>query len=40
MTILLVHRVERDHQRCLDKYGKSWEQYEKQVPYKILPYVY
>lgn len=40
MTILLMQRVERDHQRCSGKYGKYWDQYCKEVPYKVLPYVY
>lgn len=25
MTILLVHRIERDHERCKGKYGKYWD---------------
>lgn len=37
---LLVHRQTRDEAKCRAKYGKTWEQYEKQVPYKIIPGVY
>ncbi|KAL6944675.1 erg24, C-14 sterol reductase [Hanseniaspora osmophila] len=37
---LLLHRQKRDEHKCREKYGKSWEQYEKEVPYKIIPYVY
>lgn len=37
---LLVHRQMRDDAKCLAKYGKSWEEYKKRVPYKIVPYVY
>lgn len=37
---LLLHRQTRDEAKCREKYGKVWEQYEKQVPYKIIPYVY
>lgn len=37
---LLLHRQQRDEHKCREKYGKSWEEYEKQVPYKIIPYVY
>eukprot|EP00842_Homolaphlyctis_polyrhiza_P005657 jgi/Hompol1/6092/HPOL_000352-RA len=40
MSILLGQRIERDHQRCMGKYGKYWEQYCKQVPYKLIPYIY
>lgn len=40
MTILLVHRVYRDDVRCREKYGKFWERYCQEVPYRILPYVY
>lgn len=37
---LLLHRQQRDEHKCREKYGKSWEEYETQVPYKIIPYVY
>ncbi|CCE66270.1 hypothetical protein TPHA_0P01120 [Tetrapisispora phaffii CBS 4417] len=37
---LLLHRQQRDEQKCRGKYGKDWEEYEKKVPYKIVPYVY
>ncbi|KAI8800942.1 ergosterol biosynthesis ERG4/ERG24 [Cladochytrium replicatum] len=40
MTILLVHRIERDHQRLVGKYGKYWEEYCGVVRYKLIPYVY
>ncbi|KAJ3308271.1 7-dehydrocholesterol reductase [Blyttiomyces sp. JEL0837] len=40
MTILLVNRIQRDHERCLGKYGKYWEEYGKLVPYKLIPYIY
>ncbi|KAG9319269.1 hypothetical protein KVV02_004909 [Mortierella alpina] len=40
MTILLLHRIQRDHTRCKGKYGKYWEEYEKIVPYKLIPYIY
>ena len=39
-AILLVHRERRDDHSCHNKYGKYWEQYRAQVPYRILPYVY
>ncbi|CDK28379.1 unnamed protein product [Kuraishia capsulata CBS 1993] len=37
---LLIHRQTRDEAKCRAKYGKAWEEYERQVPYKIIPYVY
>lgn len=40
LTILLVDRAYRDELRCLEKYGKYYEEYRKKVPYKIVPYVY
>jgi 7-dehydrocholesterol reductase len=40
MTIVLLHRVGRDHARCSAKYGPYWQEYCRLVPYKVLPYVY
>lgn len=40
MVILLVHRVERDNQRCAGKYGAYWSEYVAQVPYKLIPGIY
>lgn len=40
LTILLVDRAFRHDKRCADKYGKYWEAYCEQVPYKIIPYVF
>ncbi|CCD22871.1 delta(14)-sterol reductase NDAI_0A07170 [Naumovozyma dairenensis CBS 421] len=37
---LLMHRQIRDEEKCHAKYGKSWEEYQRKVPYKIIPYVY
>lgn len=37
---LLVHRQMRDEAKCRDKYGKAWEEYERRVPYKIVPFLY
>ncbi|KAH3663426.1 hypothetical protein WICMUC_005952 [Wickerhamomyces mucosus] len=37
---LLLHRQKRDELKCQEKYGKDWEKYEKEVPYKIVPYIY
>lgn len=40
MTILLLHRIERDHERCRVKYGKYWDEYCSLVPYKLMKYIY
>lgn len=37
---LLVHRQMRDEAKCKVKYGDSWIEYERKVPYKIIPYIY
>lgn len=37
---LLIHRNARDEAKCAEKYGKTWDEYKKQVPYKFIPYVY
>ena len=40
LLILLVDRAARDDRRCADKYGKYWEEYCKEVPYMIVPFIY
>lgn len=37
---MIIHRALRDIQRCRRKYGKAWEQYEREVPYLFIPYVF
>ncbi|PHH55448.1 Delta(14)-sterol reductase [Ceratocystis fimbriata CBS 114723] len=37
---LLLHREGRDDDKCYKKYGDDWLKYKKQVPYKIIPYIY
>ncbi|EKD20929.1 uncharacterized protein L3040_005864 [Drepanopeziza brunnea f. sp. 'multigermtubi'] len=37
--LMIVHRAYRDIQRCKVKYGESWTEYEKLVPYLFIPYV-
>ncbi|KAI0997676.1 Delta(24(24(1)))-sterol reductase [Podosphaera aphanis] len=37
---MIVHRTMRDTQRCEAKYGKSWTEYEKMVPWLFIPYLY
>jgi len=34
---MIVHRAYRDIQRCKIKYGESWTEYEKLVPYLFIP---
>ncbi|KAK9415391.1 putative Delta(24(24(1)))-sterol reductase [Seiridium unicorne] len=36
---MITHRAVRDIQRCRQKYGEAWLEYEKQVPYLFIPYV-
>ncbi|CAI5759028.1 unnamed protein product [Candida verbasci] len=37
---LLIHRQVRDEMKCKEKYGKTWDEYNKIVPWKIIPYIY
>jgi len=37
LTILLTDRAFRDDNRCKAKYGKYWDEYCDEVPYKIVP---
>ncbi|KAF1913999.1 ergosterol biosynthesis ERG4/ERG24 family-domain-containing protein [Ampelomyces quisqualis] len=37
---MIVHRAIRDIQRCRDNYGEAWAEYERQVPYLFIPYVF
>jgi len=34
---MIAHRAARDIERCRAKYGESWREYEKQVPYLFIP---
>ncbi|KAI1341402.1 ergosterol biosynthesis ERG4/ERG24 family-domain-containing protein [Xylariaceae sp. FL0016] len=36
---MIAHRTLRDVQRCRNKYGESWKEYERRVPYLFIPYV-
>ncbi|KAK1970772.1 ergosterol biosynthesis ERG4/ERG24 family protein [Colletotrichum sublineola] len=37
---LLVHRCIRDEEKCLAKYGDSWKEYCKKVPWRLVPGVW
>ncbi|KAK5096946.1 C-24(28) sterol reductase [Lithohypha guttulata] len=39
-TCMIIHRAIRDIERCRIKYGSAWTEYERQVPYLFIPYVY
>ncbi|RDL37687.1 Uncharacterized protein BP5553_05120 [Venustampulla echinocandica] len=34
---MIIHRAYRDIQRCKLKYGESWDEYERLVPYLFIP---
>jgi hypothetical protein len=36
-TLMIIHRAYRDIQRCRAKYGETWTEYEKLVPYLFIP---
>jgi delta24(24(1))-sterol reductase len=36
-SAMIVHRAYRDIQRCKAKYGESWTEYERLVPYLFIP---
>jgi len=40
LTILLVHRELRDEASSRRKYGASWDEYCRRVPYRILPKIF
>jgi len=40
MTAILVHRCHRDEKRCKEKYGKTYEEYCRRVPFRLIPGVY
>ncbi|KAH8425132.1 c-24(28) sterol reductase [Aspergillus melleus] len=38
-TVMIIHRATRDIQRCRERYGEAWMEYERRVPYLFIPYV-
>ncbi|MEX1362042.1 MAG: DUF1295 domain-containing protein [Nannocystaceae bacterium] len=39
-VLLLVPRERDDHRRCAAKYGELWDRYCRQVPRRIVPWIY
>ncbi len=40
ISILVVHRIWRDEEKCKAKYGKGYDEYCKRVPYRLIPFVF
>ncbi|KAH2246813.1 C-24(28) sterol reductase [Aspergillus fumigatus] len=38
-TVMIIHRARRDINRCRERYGEAWMEYERRVPYLFIPYV-
>ncbi|KAH9868356.1 hypothetical protein J1614_007428 [Plenodomus biglobosus] len=34
---MIIHRALRDIEKCREKYGEAWTEYERQVPYLFIP---
>lgn len=34
--IMIIHRTNRDINRCQRKYGEAWKRYEREVPYLFI----
>jgi len=34
---MIVHRAIRDIQKCREKYGEAWMEYERRVPWLFVP---
>ncbi|EPE30115.1 hypothetical protein GLAREA_12838 [Glarea lozoyensis ATCC 20868] len=39
-TCMIAHRARRDVRRCEVKYGDSWVEYKKMVPWLFVPYIF
>lgn len=35
--VMIIHRTNRDIDRCRRKYGDAWKRYEREVPYLFIP---
>jgi 7-dehydrocholesterol reductase len=40
ITILLLHRIFRDEDKCFNKYGNYWKLYCEKVRYRLIPFVF
>ncbi|KAK7069220.1 7-dehydrocholesterol reductase [Halocaridina rubra] len=40
LTVLLIHRVFRDEEKCKVKYGNTWDIYCQAVPYRMIPGIF
>mmetsp|Transcript_16283 Transcript_16283/g.28494 ORF Transcript_16283/g.28494 Transcript_16283/m.28494 type:complete len:417 (+) Transcript_16283:75-1325(+) len=40
LLLLLVHREMRDDEKCSEKYQALWQEYCREVPYRIVPLIY
>ncbi|KAL1957350.1 hypothetical protein VTO42DRAFT_6139 [Malbranchea cinnamomea] len=36
-TVMIIHRARRDIRRCRRRYGAAWAEYERRVPYLLIP---
>lgn len=36
-TCMIIHRAKRDIERCRERYGEAWKEYERRVPYLFIP---
>ena len=36
-SVMIAHRANRDIQRCREKYGDAWKEYERRVPWLFIP---
>ncbi len=36
-VLMIIHRAYRDIQRCREKYGDAWKEYERRTPYLFIP---
>ena len=37
---MILHRTNRDFEKCSKKYGEDWEEYKRRCPYIYLPYIF
>jgi 7-dehydrocholesterol reductase len=37
LCVLLLHRIQRDHEKCKAKYGENWTKYCEIVKFKLIP---